>query len=488
MNLYVRNNRYWFELENLTRLFFPNEKITVDRESADFHPPFIDAARTDTAMVVRVHIGDYHAEKSVPLAPDDNENELNTVKLLYTLLRDYSGIDQPWGLLTGVRPIKLLRQLTAEHGAADAGRRFLDDYFVSPEKLRLARLTEENERRIIQLSRPDSFSLYVGVPFCPSRCSYCSFVMSSVERAKKLMQPYTELLCREIRETGKIAAALGLRLESVYFGGGTPTTLSAGQLRDVLGAVNGSFDMSHCREFTVEAGRPDTITAEKLYSLKENNVSRISINPQSVSDDVLRAIGRKHTADDFFRAFALARQCGFDNINTDLIAGLPADTPEGFRRSLDAMISLDAACVTVHTLCMKRASTLTQDGKTLNREEAAAAREMLRYAGEALPTAGYIPYYLYRQTRMVGNLENVGWSKPGCESLYNVYVMDETHTILACGCGGVTKLKNQKTGYLKRIFNFKFPYEYIDRFDEILKRKAELSDFYGNSAIDYCVE
>ena len=180
----------------------------------------------------------------------------------------------------------------------------------------------------------------------------------------------------------------------------------------------------------------------------------------------------------------MARERGFSNINTDLIAGLPADTPESFARSLDDMLRLEAECVTVHTLCMKRASTLTQDGKTLNREEAAAAREMLAYAKKRLTESGYIPYYLYRQTRMVGNLENVGWSKRGCESLYNVYVMDETHTILACGCGGVTKLKNQQTDYLKRIFNFKFPYEYIDRFDEILKRKAEIQGFYGKSTIE----
>ncbi|MBQ2211830.1 MAG: coproporphyrinogen dehydrogenase HemZ, partial [Ruminococcus sp.] len=247
---------------------------------------------------------------------------------------------------------------------------------------------------------------------------------------------------------------------------------------------NSSFDLSSCREFTVEAGRPDTITAEKLYSLKENKVDRISINPQTTNDEVLRAIGRRHTAEDFFRAFSLARERGFSNINTDLIAGLPADTPESFARSLDDMLRLEAECVTVHTLCMKRASTLTQDGKTLNREEAAAAREMLAYAKKRLTESEYIPYYLYRQTRMVGNLENVGWSKRGCESLYNVYVMDETHTILACGCGGVTKLKNQQTDYLKRIFNFKFPYEYIDRFDEILKRKAEIQGFYGKSTIE----
>ena len=480
MNLYVVNNQYWFELENLTRLFFPNEKINVVKNGDNITSPSIVAALSDK-IAVRVHIGEWNREKTAPLAEKDSENELQTVQLLYQLLRDYTGVDQPWGLLTGVRPIKLFRHLTEEHGAAYAERRFLDSYYVSPEKVSLAAMTERNERRILEFSRPESFSLYVGIPFCPSRCSYCSFVMASVERAKKLIQPYTDLLCEEIKATGEIAAKLGLRLESVYFGGGTPTTLSPEQLDKVLTAVRESFDLGTCREFTVEAGRPDTITAEKLYSLKENKVDRISINPQTVSDEVLQRIGRRHTARQFFDAFALARDCGFHNINTDLIAGLPGDTPESFQRSLDAMLDLRAECVTVHTLCMKRASALTQDGKMLDREEASAARQMLAYAKEALTGRGYLPYYLYRQTRMVGNLENVGWSLKGCESFYNVYVMDETHTILACGSGGVTKLKDAHSDYLKRVFNFKFPYEYIGRFDEILKRKAELQRFYCES-------
>ena len=303
--------------------------------------------------------------------------------------------------------------------------------------------------------------------------------MASVERARKLMDPYCDLLCEEIGETAQIASDLGLRLESVYFGGGTPTTLSAEQLDRVLGTVCRSFDLGTCREFTVEAGRPDTIDRERLCALKENKVDRISINPQTLNDDVLRAIGRKHTAEQFLQAFSLAQACGFDNINTDLIAGLPTDTTESFRHSLDTVLGLGASCITVHTLCMKRAANLTTEGKTLNREEALTARAMVDYAQTALGGSGYIPYYLYRQTRMVGNLENVGWSKRGVESLYNVYVMDETHTILACGSGGVTKLKDPHSDYLQRVFNFKYPYEYIGRFEEMRQRKAEIKRFYS---------
>ena len=484
MNLYVKNNPFWFELENLTRLFFPNEKINVFKEFSDVEAPYI-FAELDEKITVRVAVADFFDESVAAVKNNPVEDELSTVKLLYRLLVKHSGIHQAWGLLTGVRPVKLFRRVSEEHGLQQAENIFLNDYFVSREKLELAKLTEQNERRILQLSRPESFSLYVGIPFCPSRCSYCSFVMSSVERAKKLMEPYTQKLCEELKVTAQIADELGLRLESVYFGGGTPTTLSADRLNRVLGTVNQCFDLSSCREFTVEAGRPDTVDAERLFALKENKVDRISINPQTLNDDVLQRIGRRHTAGQFLQAFDLARKCGFDNINSDLIAGLPGDTLDSFQHSLNTVTGLGAESVTVHTLCMKRASGLTTEGKTLNREEALTARKMLAYTRETLTAQEYIPYYLYRQSRMVGNLENVGWSKRGCESLYNVYVMDETHTILACGSGGVTKLKNQQTDYLKRVFNFKYPYEYLDRFDEMLNRKQEIRRFYSQNTVDY---
>lgn len=480
MNLYVINNPFWFELENLTRLYFPNEKINVIKEPAETkkpEKPYIHAELSDR-ITVSAEFGNFSDERTCEAGTDKDGNELRTVKLLYWLLEQACSISQPWGLLTGVRPIKLLRKLSAEEGEERAAERFTEDFFVSPQKLALALETEQNERKILSLSKPDSFSLYVGVPFCPSRCSYCSFVMASVERAEKLIEPYVHCLCEEIRATAAQASKHGLRLESVYFGGGTPTTLSAEQLERVIGAVNSSFDMSTCREFTVEAGRPDTFTREKMTALRENGVDRISINPQTVNDGTLAAIGRKHSAKQFYEAFELARECGFDNINTDLIAGLPTDSLESFSHSLDEMLRLEAECVTVHTLCMKRAAQLTQDGAMLNRRDAELARDMLSYAEQRLKARGYIPYYLYRQTRMVGNLENVGWAKPGRECMYNVYVMDETHTILACGCGGVTKLRDPASDYLRRIFNFKYPYEYIGRFDEVLKRKSGISEFY----------
>ena len=478
MNLYVKNHNFHFELENLTRLFFPNEKITVIRDFSEPQPPYIYTEVSDK-ITISVNIGSFNKSETAVKKLVDNDNELVSAQLLYKLLCDFTGLTQPWGILTGVRPVKLLRRLAEESSEEQAVKKFEKDFFVSNEKIALSRETEHNERKILELSKPESFSLYVGIPFCPSRCSYCSFVMASIERAEKLIEPYTKLLCEEIKRTAEIANKLGLRLETVYFGGGTPTTLSAEQLDTVLGTVNNSFDMSTCREFTVEAGRPDTIDIAKLFALKENKVDRISINPQTVNNEVLKTIGRKHTAQQFFDAFELERKCGFDNINTDLIAGLPTDTTESFKNSLDSIVRLNAECITVHTLCMKRASRLTTEGVTLDLQQARDAREMLAYTQNVLGQNEYIPYYMYRQSRMVGNLENVGWSKRGFESLYNVYVMDETHTILACGSGGVTKLKRNNPDYLERIFNFKYPYEYIDRFDELIQRKSGIMQFYG---------
>lgn len=478
MNLYVKNHNFHFELENLTRLFFPNEKITVIRDFSEPQPPYIYTEVSDK-ITISVNIGSFNKSETAVKKLADDDNELVSAQLLYKLLCDFTGLTQPWGILTGVRPVKLLRRLAEESNEEQAVKKFEKDFFVSNEKIALSRETEHNERKILELSKPESFSLYVGIPFCPSRCSYCSFVMASIERAEKLIEPYTKLLCEEIKRTAEIANKLGLRLETVYFGGGTPTTLSAEQLDTVLRTVNKSFDMSTCREFTVEAGRPDTIDIAKLFALKENKVDRISINPQTVNDEVLKTIGRKHTAQQFFDAFELARKCSFDNINTDLIAGLPTDTTESFKNSLDSIVRLNAECITVHTLCMKRASRLTTEGVTLDLQQARDAREMLAYTQNILGQNEYIPYYMYRQSRMVGNLENVGWSKKGFESLYNVYVMDETHTILACGSGGVTKLKRNNPDYLERIFNFKYPYEYIDRFDELIQRKSGIMQFYG---------
>ena len=289
---------------------------------------------------------------------------------------------------------------------------------------------------------------------------------------------YLDNLCKEIEYTGALVKKLGLKLDTVYFGGGTPTTLEAVQLERLMKTIAASFDLSHLREYTVEAGRPDTITAEKLETIKKNGCTRVSNNPQTLSDSVLEKIGRKHTTEQFFSAFDLARKVGFESINTDIIAGLPTDTPESFANTVDKLIQLGADNITVHTLSIKRAARLNHQ-----REEGLLenpADKMVSYATGRLLESGYVPYYLYRQKNMLENLENIGWSKQGKESLYNVYIMEEVQTILAVGAGGSTKLVDLDGKRLERVFNYKFPLEYNKHFDLMLQKKNEVEDFYAH--------
>ncbi len=485
MQLYLCGNDFHFELENVCRLFMPLEKIATHRDEPVVSTGGLTAvcavAPSEGALFLscRVFLDDFDetATGALPGAAARDEQELALCTLLYGLYGKLFGFTPGWGLITGVRPVKLLRRLTRERGSEAALAYFRDTLLVSEEKRRLCAITLRQEDRLLALSRPDSFSLYVSIPFCPTRCDYCSFVSQTVTKAQKLIPTYVEQLCRELAATGQLARSLGLRLETVYFGGGTPTTLSPEQLTALLRAVEASFDLSTVREYTVEAGRPDTVTSEKLAALRAAGVGRVSINPQTLQPAVLAGIGRRHTVEQFYDAFDLARRAGFANINTDLIAGLPGDTYAGFCDTLERILALSPESVTVHTLSMKRASNIMLQHRPDFGVEADAV-EMVSRSAQRLPAVGYSPYYLYRQSRTVGNQENVGWARPGYEGLYNVYIMDETHTILGCGAGAVTKLKQPGTDYLERIFNYKFPYEYNTGLAEMLRRKEAIPAFY----------
>ena len=358
---------------------------------------------------------------------------------------------------------------------AEIREKLSTERLVSNEKLDLLLTTMEHELEIRASSKPNSVSLYISIPFCPSRCSYCTFTSHSVEKAAKLIPQYVELLCGELRDIAVLIGELGLHLETVYMGGGTPTVLTAEQLDRVLSTVNESFDMSGVREITVEAGRPDTITAEKLAVLKKCGVGRISINPQTMDDEVLAAIGRKHSTEDVKKAFALAKTFDFDSINMDLISGLPGDNMEKSRKTIAEVVAMNPDNITLHTLTVKHGANLAPMAQSVF---AATADAMNEYAYGEFAKAGYFPYYLYRQKGTVDNLENVGFCKPGKEGIYNIFIMDETHTILSAGAGGVTKMKAPYDRKIERIFNFKYPYEYIERFELMNERKEQVKDFY----------
>ena len=483
MKLFLINNDYKYELEKLIRIFLPFEKIEISHE---FTPSdtYASAILSEDGALARavVEIEGRYAEKSLSIdkyqSDLEKETELKLARCLFECFKEITGYNSCWGILTGVRPAKLFSKLQKDMGEEKAEEYFKNSLCVDEKKISLCKASVLGEEKIISLSKRNSFSLYVSIPFCPSRCSYCSFVSHSIESAKKLIPKYIDLLCEELKYTAEIAKNLNLKLETVYIGGGTPTSVFAEQLEQIMECINREFDISSLREFTVEAGRPDTITEEKLKVIKRLGATRISINPQTMNNSVLKAIGRSHTSDEAVKAFELARKVGFDNINTDLIAGLPTDTFESFKETVNKILALNPESVTVHSLSMKRSSALNKEGSFPEKETGNIASYMVDYAREELSKQGIVPYYMYRQSKTVGNLENVGYAKEGYECLYNVYIMDETHSILACGASAVTKLREPDGSFIERIFNYKYPYEYIDRFDEIIMRKKGIGDFY----------
>ncbi len=384
----------------------------------------------------------------------------------------------PWGSLTGVRPTKLpTRTLRAGGTPAQALGELERVYHVSPLRRTLAVECAKESVAAMASLRPRQVSLYVGIPFCPTRCVYCSFVSADIKGALSLVEPFLEALFREISAAGALLKRNHLQVRTLYVGGGTPTTLSSGQLSALLSHLEREIDLSACTERTVEAGRPDTITGEKLAVLAAHGVGRISINPQSMSDAVLAAIGRSHSPEEILSAYDLARRAGIPCINMDLIAGLPQDDLPGFSSSLNAVLALEPENITVHTLALKKGSRLLAQGGALP-PDAEVAR-MLDGAWRTLGERGYRPYYLYRQKYMSGSFENVGWTKPGFSNLYNICMMEELHTVLALGAGGVTKLVDPGRGRIRRITAPKYPYEYIEGLPRLLEEKEGLSAFYA---------
>ena len=377
-----------------------------------------------------------------------------------------------WGALAGVRPTKITTKHLLEGGNARSADKLLKDvYFVTPQRRKLAVDCSLATAKAASLLEDTDVSLYVGIPFCPTRCAYCSFVSRTVGKRTELIEPYLQALLEEIRLTGQLMASSGRHVRTIYIGGGTPTTLSSEQMTVLLDAIASAFDLSRLIEFTVEGGRPDTLNAEKLRAIATHGADRMSINPQTMNDTVLKASARPHKAADVLRAYQEAVDAGFKAINMDLIAGLPQDTLESFCHSLDTVAALNPANITVHTLALKKDADLFQ--KRENLPSAEEVTQMVAYATEKLSGLGYKPYYLYRQKYMSGSFENVGWSRDGLDCLYNIYMMEEVHTIVSVGGGSISKL-NFPDGRLVRFPNPKFPEQYIEMLPTVLEKKKEM--------------
>ena len=384
----------------------------------------------------------------------------------------------PWGDVTGIRPVKIARTtLGSGKTEKDFVDMFTNELNVSEEKTQLTLNIAVREMNILKNYKKNDICLYIGVPFCKTRCLYCSFVTNSAAKNSKYMRPFVKNLKTEIEYTADLLKKTDYNIVGLYFGGGTPTTLSAMDLEDVINKCYESFDLTNLVEFTVEVGRPDTIDREKLETLKKCGVTRISINPQTMNDNILKVIGRAHTVEDIYESFSLARECGFDNINMDIIAGLPTETFEEFQNSVNLVTKLEPECITVHTMSIKRGSVLHEKLGDYALTDEKVVSQMVDYSINKLTELKYFPYYLYRQKHMVGDFENIGYSKEGKECLYNIMIMEETNSIVSMGCGGVSKIVNLPNDRIERVFNVKEAKDYVERIDEMLHRKDVILDW-----------
>ncbi len=474
MQIYVKGLSSAYEIEHLTRVFFPKAVpcSTYDgRKKADF----VYARYGKYRMAVGLQIGGqvcWRWQKCDVLQNEAPKMALS--RLLFSFLCEQTGQRPPWGMLTGVRPVRLLRNKIEELGELAAAEFLQEQYVIGESKLHLAKDVFSVQRPFLEMLSPRDISVYISIPFCPTRCSYCSFVSQSIEKEGSLLPVYLEKLQEELQLTSRIVKEYGLQLRCIYVGGGTPAVLSAKQLDWLLTVVQQTFDLSRLWEYTVEMGRADCTDLEKLLVLNAHQVGRVSVNPQSMTPAVLQAIGRNHGPQEVLRCVQEVRGAKIPVLNMDLIAGLPKETEESFAKSLQQTLSCMPENITLHTLTLKRASHLAQQ-----EQQTSEAEGMLEMAYAQLRAAGYHPYYLYRQKNTPGNFENTGWSKKGYESAYNIYIMEEVQSILSVGAGGVTKLVFGQGAQIKRYFNDKVPLEYLRNFEKVRERKKEVGEVYA---------
>jgi len=467
MNLTIVGHEDLYAVEQLLMSLFSQQDITVFSR--------LSRGKQWLTAITEIEIGGKKTRATRRLRSDEESVRLRRQILqqsVYLAALPHLETVPAWGALAGVRPTKLSTKHLLEGGTVETAEKLLKDvYFVTPARRKLAIDCSLSTVDAVNKTNKDDISLYVGIPFCPTRCSYCSFVSRTVGKRTELLEPYLQALYQELAHTGKLLENSGKTIRTIYIGGGTPTTLSSDQMARLLDTIYATFDMSRCIEFTVEGGRPDTLDAEKLKTIRAHGADRMSINPQTMEDGVLRACGRPHTAQDILNRYQEAESAGFKAINMDLIAGLPKDSYDGFCRTLDTVAALRPANITVHTLALKKGADLFE--KRVELPAFGEVSRMVDYTNITLRSLGYKPYYLYRQKYMSGSFENVGWSRDGLDCLYNIYMMEETHTILSLGGGGMNKV-NLPNGTLQRFHNPKFPEQYIEQIDSVLTQKEEL--------------
>jgi oxygen-independent coproporphyrinogen-3 oxidase len=472
-------------------IFFPGSTFGENEVPTDGIPEITVSVYPDEDGVqiayVSIKLNDRVCEAIESVRPDEEisiatHSSLAVGRALFAAGKEMLGHIPPWGILTGIRPAKVAASLLYSGKGRVLTKKILrDEHFLNPQKAALAVSVASNEIKILKKLPKNSCSLYISIPFCPTRCAYCSFVSYTTKRLLSMIDDYLKALLYDIDEKIEIIKKLGLKITTVYIGGGTPTTLNESQLKSLLSHISAKVDTASLSEFTVEAGRPDTITCEKLRILKNYGVTRISVNPQTLNNDLLREIGRKHTAEDFYAAYKIALESGIKDINVDLIAGLPGDDFKSFSETLDKVLELKPTNLTVHSFCVKKAAELLKNNSEIYTLSSQEATKSVSYAQLKAKFAGYKPYYMYRQKNTIGNLENVGFSLEGHEGLYNIYMMEDVQTIFGVGAGAVTKLvksveEGSKNTKIKRIFNPKYPYEYLNKFNEHITNDNSLED------------
>ena len=494
MIINIQGNLNPYYIQTLCMLYFPGVKFPENEEmTSETCVVTVEMTETETHVAASAVIqqgekrteGFWKENWNAVVGDRDRIRKIASGRAFMLAGEAFTGFTPPWGIMTGVRPAKLVSEyLHAGRTPEEAAALLEREFFTSPEKAGLAVQVAQAEDRLITDAKRKECSLYIAIPFCPTRCAYCSFVSYTSPNLLKLIPDYLAALVQDIDHTCALIRRLGLRVATVYIGGGTPTILTAEQLDFLLSAIRKWIP--DVEEFTLEAGRPDTITREKLETAVKYGVDRISVNTQTLNEEVLARIGRKHTAAEFFEAYETARNAGIKAINIDLIAGLPSDTAESFTATMDAILPLQAENVTVHTFCVKKSADFKADG--MFDRDGLEAMKSVQYSYTALCGSGYLPYYMYRQKNTVGNLENVGYARPGFEGLYNIYMMEEVHSIFSCGASAVTKFVSlpEKDGSVRieRIFQPKYPYEYLrEQAEGDRKRQIELEKnaaaFYG---------